>query len=232
MPESLNFEGWGVATLSLERRFDALREAFPDKVFLFRAPDSWPLVTLRHSERDRPGGRSGHASVSLLRLSSVEALAAHVEKTYGPAGWYDMLEAGRDDPDLLAAWVPEWIPRAFDRASIRRMDLALFTGLWSGEPVPAVGRELAGWERDALAQMAGRLIELGFQVSEVIPAGAGDPQGTQPGPFENPLIGQLRVRRYGFETTGLVRVDSVGEIYVRLPDDPVFTAVEEEGEDQ
>ena len=230
MPESLNFEGWGVATLSLERRFEALGEAFPDRVFLFRAPDSWPLVTLRHSERERAEGRSGHASVTLLRFSSVEALAAHVEETYGAAAWSDLLEAGRDDPDLFAAWVPEWIPRAFDKASISRKDLALFTGLWSGEPVPAPGRELAGWESDALAQMAARLIELGFQVAEVIPAGAGDPPNIQPGPFENPLLGQLRVRRYGFETTGLVRVDSVGEIYLRLPDVPVFTAVEEEGE--
>ena len=228
MPESLNFEGWGVAALSLERRFEALGEAFPDKVFLFRAPDSWPLVTLRHSERERAEGRSGHGSVTLLRFSSVGALAAHVEKTYGRAALYELLEAGRDDPDLFAAWVPEWIPRVFDKASIMRKDLALFTALWSGEPVPAPGRELAGWERDALAQMAARLIELGFQVPEVIPAGVGDPPNIQPEPFENPLIGQLRVRRYGFETTGLVRVDSVGEIYVRLADVPVFTPLDDE----
>ena len=232
MPEFLNFEGWGVATLSLERRFDTLGEAFPDKVFLFRAPDSWPLVTLRHSERERAEGRSGHASVTLLRFSSVEDLAAHVEKTYGRTAWYDLLEAGRDDPDLFAAWVPEWIPRAFDKASIKRKDLALFTGPWSGEPVPAPGRQLAGWESDALTQMAARLVGLGFQVAEVIPEGVGDPPNIQPEPFENPLLGQLRVRRYGFETNGLVRVDSVGEIYVRLPDDPAFTAVEGEGENE
>jgi hypothetical protein len=229
VPESISFDGWGVATLSLERRY-ALGEAFPDKVFLFRAPDCWPLVVLRHSEREGPEGLSGHASVTLLRLASVNALAAHVERTYGPAAWYDLLEAGRDDPDLFAAWVPEWFPRAFDKASIKRKDLALFTGLWSGEPVPAPGRELAGWESEALAQMAARLVELGFRVTEVIPAPAGELPTEQLGPLENPLIGELRVRRYGFEVTGLVRVDSVGEVYLRLPDDPIFATVEEEVE--
>ena len=231
MPEALSFDGWGVATLSLERRYATLGETFPDKVFLFRAPDCWPLVVLRHSEREGLGGRSRHASVTLLRLASVEALAAHVEGTYGPAAWYDVLEAGRDDPDLFAAWVPQWFPRAFDKASIKRKDLALFTRLWSGEPVPAPGRELAGWARDALAQMAARLVELGFQVTEVVPApAAAELPSVQPGSFENPLIGELRVRRYGLEVTGVVRVDSVGEIYVRLPDDPIFTSVEEEVE--
>jgi hypothetical protein len=230
VPESLSFDGWGVATLSLERRYATLGEAFPDKIFLFRAPDCWPLVVLRHSEREGAEGRSGHASVTLLRLASVDALAAHVERTYGRAAWYDVLEAGRDDPELFAAWVPEWFPRAFDKASIKLKDLALFTGLWSGEPVPAPGRELEGWERDALAQMAARLVELGFQVTEVIPASAGELPTDQPAPGDNPLIGELRVRRYGFEVTGVVRVDSVGEIYVRLPDDAVFTTVEEEVE--
>lgn len=228
MNESLSINGWGVARLDLERRFAPFGEAFADRVFLFRAADCWPLVVLRHSERDGAEGRSGHASVTLRRFRSLQDLAAHVEEVYGSAGWYELLEAGRDDPDLHAAWVPEWIPRAFDKASIYRKDLALSTGLFAGEAIPAPARELHGWEHDALAQMAGRLIGLGLQVVDVIPAGPADWSEPEDQLFENPLIGKLRVRCYGVETTGLVRIDAVGEVYIRLPDDPTFTPVDDE----
>ncbi|MBW3643400.1 MAG: hypothetical protein KY447_10845, partial [Actinobacteria bacterium] len=36
--------------------------------------------------------------------------------------------------------------------------------------------------------------------------------------FGNERLGVVTVRRYGFETVGVVRVDEVGEVYVRLPD--------------
>jgi hypothetical protein len=226
MSESLNINGWGVARLDLERRFAPYGEAFADRVFLFRAPDCWPLLVLRHSERDGAEGRSGHASVTLRRFKSLDDLAAHVEEVYGASGWYELLEAGRDDPDLYTAWVPEWIPRAFDRASVFRKDLALSTGLFAGEAIPAPARELDGWEHDALAQMAARLIELGFQVVDVTPAGSASRSE-----FEghgNPFIGELRVRRYGVEATGLVRIDAAGEVYIRLSDNPTFMPVDDE----
>src|SRR5207302_3908842 len=155
-------------------------------------------------------------------------LAAHVEEVYGASGWYELLEADRDDPDLYAAWVPEWIPRAFDKASVFRKDLALSTGLLAGEPIPASARELGGWEYDALAQIAARLIGLGFQVVDVSPAGSTNRLDPEEQPFDNPLIGELRVRRYGVETTGLVRIDAAGEVYIRLPDNPIFTPVDDE----
>ena len=225
--ESLSINGWGVARLELERRF-ASYEVFPDHVFLFRAPDCWPLVVLRHSQRDGPEGRSGHASVTLRRFKSLEDLAAHVEEVYGASGWYELLEAGREDPDLYTAWVPEWIPRAFDRASVFRKDLALSTGLFAGEAIPGPARELHGWEHEALAQMAARLIDLGFQVVDVSPAGLANRPEPKGQLFGNPFVGELRVRRYGVETTGLVRIDSVGEVYIRLPDNPIFTPVDDE----
>jgi hypothetical protein len=228
MSESLSINGWGVARLDLERRFAPYGEAFADRVFLFRAPDCWPLLVLRHSQRYGAEGRSGHASVTLKRFKSLDELAAHVEKVYGASGWYELLEAGREDPDLYTAWVPEWIPRAFDRASVFRKDLALYTGLLGGEAIPAPGRELDGWEHDALAQMAARLIDLGFQVVDLPPAGSPNPSELEDQPFGNPCIGELRVRRYGVETTGLVRIDPVGEVYIRLPDNPVFTPVDDE----
>jgi len=228
MGESLNINGWGVARLDLERRFAPYGEAFADRVFLFRAPDCWPLLVLRHSERDGAEGRSGHALVTLRRFKSLDDLAAHVEEVYGASGWYELLEAGRDDPDLYAAWVPEWIPRAFDKASVFRKDLALSTGLFAGEAIPAPARELHGWEHDALAQMAARLIDLGFQVVDVSPAELANRSELEGQLFGNPLIGRLRVRRYGVETTGLVRIDAGGEVYIRLPDDPTFTPVDNE----
>jgi hypothetical protein len=226
--ESLSINGWGVARLDLERRFAPYGEAFADRVFLFRAPDCWPLLVLRHSQRDGAEGRSGHASVTLRRFESLDDLAAHVEEVYGASGWYELLEAGRDDPDLYTAWVPEWIPRAFDRASIFRKDLALSTGLLGGEAIPAPGRELDGWRYDALAQMAARLIELGFQVVDLSPAGSANPSEPEVQPFRNRFVGELRVRRDGVETTGLVRIDSAGEVYIRLPDNPTFTPLDDD----
>jgi hypothetical protein len=76
--------------------------------------------------------------------------------------------------------------------------------------------------------MAARLIDLGFQVVDVSPAGSANRSDPKGEPFENPLVGELRVRRYGVETTGLVRIDAAGEVYIRLPDNPTFTPVDDE----
>ncbi len=48
-----------------------------------------------------------------------------------------------------------------------------------------------------------------------------------------PALGALRVRRYGWETIGIVRIDSVGEVFVRLLDSdevtgPLFQPVPDE----
>jgi hypothetical protein len=76
--------------------------------------------------------------------------------------------------------------------------------------------------------MAARLIDLGFQVVDVSPAGFANRSELEGQPFGNPFIGELRVRRYGVETTGLVRIDSAGEVYIRLPDNPTFTPVDDD----
>jgi hypothetical protein len=226
--EAIAIDGWGVAMLELERRWNSLGEAFPDKVFLFRTACYWSLLVLHHRERDRDGVRSGSASVTLRRFASLDELARHVESIYGPEAWYDVLEAGRDDPDLFAAWVPAWVPRAFGKASVVDKDLATASGLFHSEPLPAPGRQLPDWRQRALARVASRLIELRFQVTSALPEADSGQLAADEEPWGNVVVGQLRVRRYGFETTGVVRVDSVGEIYVRLPDDPVFEAVPEE----
>lgn len=230
MADSLDFDGCEVAALNLERRFAIGSGAAPDRVFLFRAPEGWRLVVFRYVERGELGCRTGHGSVHLLAFGSVANMAAHIQHTYGWDAWYDTVEAGRDDPNLFAAWVLLWFPRVFDRASVIRRDLALFRGLWSGDPVPAPGRALAGWQTEALGQIAGRLGQLGLQVVVTVPPGEEDAAATVEGPHGNTVLGRLRVRRYGFEVVGVVRVDPVGEIYVRLPDDPVFLAVEQGSE--
>ncbi len=93
-----------------------------------------------------------------------------------------------------------------------RKDLALYTGLFNGEPVPAPGRLLRGWQDEAVDQMAAHMVELGFEVLDERPVVLAD----VPNDWGDPLLGALRVRRYGWETTGVVRIDSVGEVFIRL----------------
>jgi hypothetical protein len=125
----------------------------------------------------------------------------------------DLLDAGAEhDADLYRAWVPERVRRDFDAASIFNKDLARYTGMLVGDPVPAVARELPGWEQEAVAQMAAHLGEIGFEVL------ADEPEVRLEDAHGDPFLGSLRVRRYGWETVGVVRVDEVGEIFVRVPD--------------
>ncbi len=56
----------------------------------------------------------------------------------------------------------ERIRTDFDAASIHRKDLALYSGLWGGEAVPAPARQLGGWKDEAVEQMALHLVELGL----------------------------------------------------------------------
>lgn len=143
----------------------------------------------------------------------MEELAEEVEHAYVSGAWVELLDAGYEqDPELYQAWVAERIRRDFDTASIYRKDLALYTGLLGGKPVPAPARELRGWEDEAVEQMALHLVGLGFEVLEERLSVDLDPSE-----WGDPALGALRVRRYGWETTGIVRIDSVGEVFIRLP---------------
>lgn len=42
-----------------------------------------------------------------------------------------------------------------------------------------------------------------------------------PNDWDDPRLGALRVRRYGWETTGILPIDSVGEDFIRLDRDAV-----------
>ncbi|MDQ3573476.1 MAG: hypothetical protein M3404_00890 [Actinomycetota bacterium] len=183
---------------------------------MLRSNTGWALlsvaITIEYDEHSLP--INGSAAVSSRSYSSLVELAAHVADTYVGDAWVQLLDAGEGrDPDLYCAWVPERIRRDFDSASLHRKDLALFTGLINGTPAPAPGRHLPGWREDALDQMAIHLADVGFEVVANAPVVAHYEGGR-----EEPVLGGLRLRRYGWETVGIVRVDPVGEVYIRLPE--------------
>jgi hypothetical protein len=224
----LEIDGWGVAQIDLERSWSGRELA--DRCWLFRSPTAWTLVTMRRSVRyddfDRP--TSGRATITTQEFATLKDLAEEVERNYTSGAWVELVDAGYEhDAELYRAWVPERIRRDFDGASIYRKDLALYTGLLQGEAVPAPARELKGWQDEAVEQMAGHLVELGFEVLDERPAVTETPHD-----WGDPLLGALRVRRYGWETTGVVRIDAAGEIFIRLDPDavaaPLFQPVPDE----
>ena len=219
MPESANsgtlqVEGWGVATLDLERRWTRFSDAIPDRVFLFRSPDSWALLVVRLTDRDDVGGRVARASVSVRRFASTPELRRHVEEAYAAGSWYDLADAGRDEWALFVTSLDERVARDLARASVIDKDLALSVGP-AGEEIPGLGRQVAGWRRRALGAMSARLVEFGFEVVDVVPSEVCLPTlGRE--------VGDLVLRAYSFEIPGVVRVDPFGEVYIRLPDDFAF----------
>ncbi len=224
----LEIDGWGVAQADLERSWTGRELA--DHCWLFRSPTTWTLVTMgrsvRYDDFDQPSG--GKATITTQEFFTLEELVEEVERTYTSGAWVELLDAGYEqDPELYQAWVAERLRRDFDAASIHRRDLALYTGLLGGDPVPAPARELRGWEDEAVEQMALHLMELGFEVLDERPAAEDVPDDGG-----DPVLGALRVRRYGWETTGVVRIDDVGEVFVRLDPDavagPLFQPVPDE----
>ncbi len=150
-------------------------------------------------------------------FATLNELAQEVERTYTAGAWVELLDAGYEhDAELYRAWVPERIRRDFDGASIYRKDLALYTGLFGGEAVPAPARELPGWQDEAVEQLAAHLVELGFEVLDERPGVEDVPHA-----WGDPLLGALRIRRYGWETTGVVRIDGAGEVFIRLDPEAV-----------
>ena len=213
----LQIDGWGVAQVDLERHWGS--GDLPDRCWLFRSPTTWTLVTMRRRVRydddDQPS--AGSATITSRTFSTVYEVAEEVEHTYTSGAWIELLDAGYEhDADLYRAWVPERIRRDFHGASIHRKDLALYTGLFAGDPVPAPGRQLRDWENEAVEQMAAHLVTLGFEVLDERPA-----VEDVPNDWGDPLLGELRVRRYGWEATGVVRIDAAGEVFIRLDPDAV-----------
>jgi hypothetical protein len=210
----LEIEGWAVAQADLQRPWS--RQQLPERCWVFRSSSHWALVAMRRSQRFDDHDRivDGRAVIRSEVFASLAELAQHVERTYTGGAWVELVDTGAEfDPDLHAVWVPEQIRRDFDGASFHRKDLARCSALLAGSAVPAPARELPGWEEDAVAQMATRLGDLGFEVLDGRPSVDDNTEG-----WEDPQLGTVHVHRYGWETVGVVRVDEVGEVFVRLPD--------------
>lgn len=212
-PDHLDVDGWEVAQVELERSWSG-RE-LPDKCSLYRSPSTWTLVTanrqVRYGDNDEP--KSGRTTITTSTFATLDELAEYVEGAYTSGAWVELLDAGyQNDAELYRAWGPERIRRDFDASSIFNKDLARYTGLFEGQPVPAPARELPGWENEAVAAMAAHLTGSGFQVLDERPVLHRDDRE------KDPVLGALRVRRYGWDAVGVVRVDEVGEIFIRVPD--------------
>ena len=212
-PDHLDVDGWEVAQVELERSWSG-RE-LPDKCSLYRSTSTWTLVTVnrqvRYGDNDEP--KSGRTTITTSTFATLDELAEHVEGAYTSGAWVELLDAGyQNDDELYRAWGPERIRRDFDASSIFNKDLARYTGLFEGQPVPAPARELPGWENEAVAAMAAHLSGSGCQVLDERPVLHRDDRE------RDPVLGALRVRRYGWDTVGVVRVDEVGEIFIRVPD--------------
>ncbi len=181
----LQIDGWGVAQADVERRWGSAE--LPDRCWLFRSPATWTLVTMRRSVRyDDDQARAGSATIASRAFSTLDELAAEVERTYTSGAWVELLDAGYEyDADLYQAWVPEPIRRDFHGTSIHRKDLALYTGL---------GFEVLD-ERPAVEELSNDW---------------GDPPSAGCGSVAT-----------GWEATGVARIDSTGEVFIRLDPDAV-----------
>ncbi len=192
-------------------QFELRSYAGAEQVTVFRAPEGWTVLTVRRSERydDEGALRSAEARVSTAELADVVALQEFFEHR---DGWRQLLDAGHgEDPELYAAWVPQKVESELDRSSIYNKDLAQATGYLGGQPTPAPGRALPGWEAEACAAMAAHLGERGWHVRGPLRAAPG--LGVEPG--DDVVAGMLELWRYGWAVAVVVRVDYCGEIYAR-----------------
>jgi hypothetical protein len=213
MTDRLAIEGWEVAQVELERSWSGTERV--DRCWLFRSASGWTWVTMRRhttsGDQDQP--TEGRAVVTSEVFATVDEVAEHVRGQYHDHGWVQVLDAGRGhDDELRRQWVPERIRRDFDGASVYVKDLARSSALLGGRPQPAPAREMPDWQDLAVARIAAHLEGLGFDVDDE-PVGVFVEEGSR-----DPLLGGLRVRRYGWEAVGVVRVDDVGEVFIRVPD--------------
>lgn len=174
------------------------------------APDTgprWTVVTMHPMPRK--------LSFTVRTFPTSGALGRYVEDHYGAGAWATLLdhliEDERVDDELRRAWAVTRIE--LDFAALSFFDRDLSQGGMFGDPTPAVGRQLPGWEERALHLMAAGLANVGFDVLEV---GGGGTANV----FGSPAVGTLHVAAYGFRLEAVVRVDAAGEVFVRLPDGP------------
>lgn len=216
----LHLEGHLVATADVADtyRYDADQWS---SLFVFRTDEGFTLVALGRSETYGVSGavERGIADITVDYPADVGQLEELVSEQFrvGSDAWWQILDSGRHhDDELYAAWVPERMRHDLYRARLHDRDLALTTGFFNGETLPAQGRAVDGWKRAALETMVDHLEELGWRVQEDRPFVAETAEAGGILSEKTEILGALRARRYGWEALILVRVDDCGEIYARL----------------
>jgi hypothetical protein len=141
----LQIDGWGVAQADLERSWGSAE--LPDRCWLFRSPTTWTLVTMRRRVRyddyDQPS--AGTATITSRAFSALDEVAAEVERTYtSGAGPSCSTPATSTTPTSIERGCPSGSAGTSTGPRSTAKDLALYTGLFAGDPVPAPGRQLRG----------------------------------------------------------------------------------------
>lgn len=216
----LHLEGHLVATADVADTYRHDGDQW-SSLFVFRTDDGFTLVTLGRSETYGVSGavERGIADITVDYPADVRQLEELVSERFrvGSDAWWQILDAGRHhDDELYAAWVPERMRHDLYRASLHDRDLALTTGFFNGQALPAQGRAVDGWQRGALEAMADHLENLGWRVQPERPWVAETAEVGGILSEKTEILGALRARRYGWEAPILVRVDDCGEIYARL----------------
>lgn len=211
MGGQLHIDGRQIAELGLQR---LQPDQTVDRVSLFRDDDG--AITLlvvslhgRHSAGDAPAPTAAVTTTTYLDLDELRAMF----DSRWREGWWAVLEqAHGEDTRLYREWAPTKIERELHSAatSLINRDLATTTAYVGGRPLPAPGRQLPGWEAEAVTAMANHLRRLEWLVHP-----DDHDTGADPGDAYE-VVGRLRLWRYGWEAIGVVRVDSCGEVFVRL----------------
>lgn len=114
----------------------------------------------------------------------------------------------------------EWwdsLNRRLDQCSVYGPDsLKVSANLYDGQPLPAPGRALPGWETEALEAAASSLQDHELVVVEPLVDAATMLQTEPTTEHGNPVLGGISINYYGHEVLLVVRIDSVAEIFTRI----------------
>lgn len=219
MSDYLNINGRLIVYTQVERRFSDYQPA--DDLYLFHdeGDNVWTRLTVhRYVRYDQDGVIiKATAQASTSAYGSVAEVAKAIADDYGEYGWDQVLDHvdfnDGADPDLYLLWATRRMEVDFRGFPIIVKDLALATTFFAtkGDLLPGVGRAIEGWEAHHLGLMATKLTDAGYEVLDQAPDVEPDDN-----PARDPVLGVLTVRCYGHQADVVVRVDDLGEVFVRL----------------
>ena len=201
-PAALTIPGLLVAAVELQK-FPSDFQPFR-RLWLFRSPTGWTLLTLARHERwldDRVDVKRCSARAVVEPFASIDDLAAAIRSRYGDLGWNELLDAAAaEDGEMFRIWAPIAFERDLRRATFHRPDL-VGEGTLSADVLDDLADELIVYIEDA-----------GFGVTDIEMVRRANPW------TERDRIARGSVRRYGCEADIVVRIDAVGEVYTRVDD--------------